>query len=114
MKSERSEPRLAFVLDALPSLGGAEKVLFTALEIYPHADIFTLIYNKNFFGATPLANRKIHTSYLDTVPFAHKYHRLFLPLMPGAIESFDLCQYDGIVSFTYAVAHGVHNANHIP
>lgn len=114
MKAECSEPRLAFVLDALPSLGGAEKVLFTALEIYPHADVFTLIYNRKFFGATPLARREVRTSYLDTLPFAHKHHRLFLPLMPGAIESFDLCQYDGIVSFTYAVAHGVHNSNHIP
>lgn len=52
----RSEPRLAFILDALPSLGGAEKVLFTALEIFPQADVFTLIYNRKFFGETPLAN----------------------------------------------------------
>ena len=110
----KSEPRLAFVLDALPSLGGAEKVLFTALEIYPQADVFTLIYNKKFFNETPLADRKVHTSYLDTVPFAQKYHRLFLPFMPRAIESFDLCQYDGIVSFTYAVAHGIRNSKHVP
>ena len=54
----KSEPRLAFILDALPSLGGAEKVLFTALEIYPQADVFTLIYNKRFFGETPLAKAR--------------------------------------------------------
>ncbi len=110
----KSEPRLAFILDALPSLGGAEKVLFTALEIYPQADVFTLIYNREFFGATPLADRTIHTSYLDTLPLAHKYHRRFLPLMPHAIESFDLRQYDEIVSFSYAVAHGVRNLNGVP
>lgn len=114
MKSERSEPRLAFILDALPSLGGAEKVLFTALEIFPQADVFTLIYHKQFFGGTPLAQRQIRTSYLDTLPFAHKYHRFFLPLMPRAIESFDLCSYDAIISFNYAVAHGVHNVKNIP
>src|SRR5919197_729281 len=110
----KSEPRLAFILDALPSLGGAEKVIFTALEAYPQADVFTLIYHKKFFGETPLAHRNIRTSYLDKFPFAHKYHRLFLPLMPGAIESFDLCSYDAIISFNYAVAHGVRNPKDVP
>ena len=109
----KSEPRLAFILDALPSLGGAEKVLFTALEAYPHADVFTLIYNKKVFNGTPLANRDIRTSYLNAIPFAQRHHRFFLPLMPRAIESFDLRQYDGIVSFNYAVAHGVRNPNKI-
>jgi hypothetical protein len=33
---------------------------------------------------------------------------MFLPLMPSAIERFDLCRYDVVVSFSYAIAHGVH------
>lgn len=107
----RSEPRIAFVLDALPSIGGAEKVLFTALEAYPQADVFTLIYNQHFFKGTPIANRKIRTSYLNTLPFAQKHHRLFLPLMPHAIECFALRDYDVIVSFNYAVSHGILNHN---
>lgn len=106
-----SKQRIAFVIDSLPSLGGAEKVLFTALEIYPQADVFTLIYNKEVFKSTPVAGRKIKTSYLDNLPLAHKHHRMFLPLMPSAIERFDLQQYDLIVSFSYAVAHGVQNFN---
>jgi len=105
------EPRTAFVIDALPAVGGAEKVLFTALEAYPQADVFTLVYNKSSFGNTPLAGRKIKTSYLDTLPFAHKHHRLLLPLMPSAIERFDLREYDLIISFSYAVAHGARNYN---
>ena len=107
----KSSPRIAFVIDALPSLGGAEKVLFTALEVYPQADIFTLIYNKDVFTGTPIAKREIITSYLDTFPLAHKHHRMFLPLMPGAIERFDLQEYELIISFSYAVAHGVQNFN---
>ncbi len=106
-----SEPRIAFVIDALPSLGGGEKVLFTALEAYPRADIFTLIYNKGAFADTPIAARKIRTSYLNTLALAHKHHRAFLPLMPSAIESLNLREYDLIVSFSYAVAHGVQNYN---
>src|SRR5215216_355141 len=104
-----SEPRIAFVTDALPSLGGGEKVLFTALEIFPHAELFTLMYNKNVFIHTPIANRKIKTSFIDHIPFAHKHHRLFLPVMPIAIEQFNLTDYDIVVSFSYAVAHGVRN-----
>jgi glycosyltransferase involved in cell wall biosynthesis len=102
-----SKPRIAFVLDALPAIGGGEKTLFAALEIFPQADIFTLIYNKNAFANSPISNTQIITSYLDKLPFAQTHHRLLLPLMPQAIERFDFCQYDVVVSFSYAVAHGV-------
>ena len=102
-----SKSRIAFVVDALPAMGGGEKTLMTALELFPQADVFTLIYNKKAFGKTPIANKEIITSYLDKLPFAQTHHRLLLPLMPSAIERFDLCKYDVIVSFSYAVAHGV-------
>src|SRR4030095_14117089 len=112
----RSKPRVALIIDSLPSLGGGEKVLFTALELYPQADIFKLVYNKPVFFHTPIAQRAIHTSWLDTLPFVRKYHRFFLPLMPSAIEQFDLHDYDYVICLSYAVAHGVttHNgARHV-
>jgi glycosyltransferase involved in cell wall biosynthesis len=92
-------------------VGGGEKTLFTALEVFPRADVFTLIYNKKAFKNTPLRDKQITTSYLDKLPLAHTHHRMFLPLMPSMIERFDLCQYDAIVSFSYAVAHGVSSNN---
>jgi glycosyltransferase involved in cell wall biosynthesis len=104
-----SEPRIAFVVDTLPSIGGGEKVLFAALEAYPHADIFTLIYNKKVFVNSPIANRTINTAWLDSLPFAHSHHRYLLPLMPAAIEQINLHDYDTIVSFNYAVANGAQN-----
>ena len=103
-----SEPRIAFILDTLPAIGGGEKTLFAALEVFPQADIFTLIYNQKAFAGTPIANKQVFTSYLDRLPFAQTHHRLLLPLMPSAIERLDLCQYDVVVAFSYAVAHGVH------
>ncbi|HSA99530.1 MAG TPA: glycosyltransferase [Anaerolineales bacterium] len=103
----KSNARIAFIVDALPALGGGEKTLFTALEVFPQADIFTLVYNKSAFVNSPIADKKIVTSYLDKLPYAHTRHRLLLPLMPSAIERFDLCKYDVVVSFSYAVAHGV-------
>ena len=110
------DPRIAFVLDTLPSIGGGEKVLFAALEAYPRADIFTMIYNKKVFINSPIANRKIKTSRLDSLPFAHTHHRYLLPLMPAAIERIDLRNYDIVVSFNYAVANGArnhHGARHV-
>jgi glycosyltransferase involved in cell wall biosynthesis len=111
-----SKPRIAFVLDALPAIGGGEKTLFAALEVFPRADIFTLIYNKKEFAGTPISSRKIITSHLNDLPFAQSHHRLLLPLMPRAIERFDLCAYDVVVAFSYAVAHGVrvsHGTRHL-
>ena len=111
-----SEPRIAFVLDTLPSIGGGEKVLFAALEAYPRADIFTLIYNKRVFVNSPIENRKIKTSWLDSLPFAHTHHRYLLPLMPSAVEQINLHNYDVVVSFNYAVANGArnhHGARHV-
>lgn len=102
-----SEPRIAFVLDALPSVGGGEKTLFAALEAFPRADLFTLIYNRRAFLDTPIAGRNVTTSLLDRWPLAHTRHRLLLPLMPLAVERLDLRGYDLVVSFSYAVAHGV-------
>jgi len=56
------------------------------------------------------------TSPLDRFPFAQTHHRFLLPLMPSAIEHFDLRQYDTVIAFSYAVAHGVrvdHAARHV-
>jgi glycosyltransferase involved in cell wall biosynthesis len=106
-----SNQRIAFVIDALPSLGGGEKVLFTALEAFPNADLFTLVYNRDEFVRTPIAKRMIRTSFIDRVPFTKRHHRIFLPLMPLAVSRFDLHVYDTIVSFSYAVAHGARSRN---
>lgn len=108
----RSDVRIAFVTDALPSIGGGEKVLFAALEVFPNADLFTLVCNKKVFANIPIMDRNITTSIIDRIPFAHTHHRLFLPFMPFAIERFNLADYETIVSFSYAVAHGVQSPGH--
>ncbi len=107
----KSDPRIAFIVDALPAIGGGEKTLFAALEVFPQADIFTLVYNKPAFADSPIADKKIVTSYLDKLPYAHTHHRRLLPLMPSAIEQFDLSGYDVVIAFSYAVAHGVRVKN---
>lgn len=99
--------QIAFIQDALPFWGGAEKVLATALEAFPQAEVYTLVYRKEAFRDTIIGRREIHTSFVDRLPAARQRHRVYLPLMPLAIEQFDLSRYDILVSFSYAVAHGI-------
>ncbi len=103
--TEDCEPRVAFVQDALPVRGGAEKVLEAALEAFPGAELFTLVYREEAFRGSPIGARQVHTSFLDRLPGAHSHHRALLPLMPLAVERLDLAGFDVIVSFSYAVAH---------
>ena len=63
-------PRAALVVDALPAVGGAEKVLLAAMELFPDAPIYTLVYNRKAFAHTSIASRQVITSYLDRLPLA--------------------------------------------
>lgn len=99
--------QVGLVQDALPYLGGAEKVLEAVLELVPSAPLHTLVYDPSAFQGTPLARCDIRTSWLDHVPFARSRHRALLPLYPWAMESLDVREYDAVLSFSYAAAHGV-------
>jgi glycosyltransferase involved in cell wall biosynthesis len=98
---------VAFVHDWLTTLGGAEKVLEAALEIYPRSPIFTLVYNPDLFADHPIRHREILTSFIDRLPFAQRHYRTYLPFMPYAIEQLDLRNFSVIISSSDAVAHGV-------
>lgn len=100
-------PKIAFVQDALPHPGGAERVLAAAWEIYPEAPLYTLLYRKEAFENTPLAEKTLIPSFINRLPFVTTHYRSYLPLMPLAMERFDLREFDIILSFSYAVAHGI-------
>jgi glycosyltransferase involved in cell wall biosynthesis len=102
-----SQPSIALVQDALPILGGAERVLEAVLEIYPRAPIYTLIYSPEAFVTSIIQKSEIHTSYLNRIPGIRNRYRSLLPLMPFAIEQLDLSGFEIILSLSYAVAHGV-------
>nr|WP_315990870.1 glycosyltransferase family 4 protein [Desulforamulus aquiferis] len=52
-------------------------------------------------------NKSVQTSVIQKLPFAKRKYRSYLPLMPLAIEQFDLSAYDVIISSSHAVAKGV-------
>jgi glycosyltransferase involved in cell wall biosynthesis len=102
----QAERKVAFVVDALPVMGGSERVVLAALELFPRARVYTLVYRPEEFADTALADREVVTSFIDRLPLAHRAYRSYLPLMPRAVEALELGDHDLVISFSYAVAHG--------
>jgi glycosyltransferase involved in cell wall biosynthesis len=48
----------------------------------------------------------VHFSFLQNVPGVEKFYKWLLPLLPVAVESFDLTQYDFVLSSSHCVAKG--------
>ena len=98
--------KIAFVHDYLVQHGGAERVLECLTEIYPYAPIYTIVHNKEaMYGS--FENKRIYTSYLQKLPFAKSWHRIFPLLMPLAIEQFDFSGYDVVISDSSSYAKGI-------
>lgn len=98
--------RIALVHDYLTQYGGAERVLSALCELFPRAPVYTLIYDERLTGGA-FKKRKIRTSFLQKLPFSKAKHYLFSPLMPLAVERFDLSDYDVVVSDSSGYAKGV-------
>jgi glycosyltransferase involved in cell wall biosynthesis len=96
---------VALVHDWLTGMRGGEKCLEAACELFPDADVFTLLHKKGSVSAT-IERHEIHTSFLQRLPDVHRYYRYLLPLYPMAIERFDLTGYDLVLSLSHAVAKG--------
>ena len=100
--------KIAIIHDWLVTNAGAEKVLKAILEIFPDADVFSLVDFLNDEDRKDVLNGKYaKTSFIQNLPFAKKHFRNYLPLFPKAIESLDLSSYDLIISSSWAVAKGV-------
>lgn len=98
--------KVALVHDWLVTLRGGERVLEALCELFPDADLYTLIHQP---GTMPPAieNRRIYTSFLQHIPGIHTRYRHFLPLFPRAIESFHLQGYELVLSSSHCVAKGI-------
>ena len=99
--------KMCFVHDWLTTYGGAELVLKAMLEIWPGTPIYTLVFDENGNCADIIQSNQIIGSSIQKLPFAKSRHRAYLPLMPLAIEQFDLSDYDLVISDNHAIAKGV-------
>jgi glycosyltransferase involved in cell wall biosynthesis len=85
---------------------GGERVLDAMAETFPTADLFIMVADP---AAMPEVTRrhKLTTSFLQRIPGAKRHYRKLMPLMPLALESFDLDDYDIVISHEAGPAKGV-------
>jgi len=98
--------KIAIVHDWLTGMRGGEKCLEVICKLYPSADLYTLIHIPGKVSPK-IESHPIHTSFIQNLPFAKSKYRYYLPLMPFAIEAFDLKGYDLILSSSHCVAKSV-------
>lgn len=99
--------KVAIIQEWLVSVGGSDKVVKAILDVFPEADIFTLVAKREVCDELGIPWEKVHTSFIQKIPLGTKKHRVYLPLFPFAIEQFDLRGYDVIISSSHCVAKGV-------
>lgn len=99
--------KVAIVQEWLVTVGGSDKVVKAILDIFPDADIYTLVAKKEVCDELGIPWEKVHTSFIQKMPLGTKKHRAYLPLFPFAIEQFDLRGYDVVISSSHCVAKGV-------
>jgi len=95
--------RTAIVHYWLLNMRGGEKVVEALCRLLPDADVFTLFYDPERVSET-IRRHRVQASFLQ--PF-RKGYRSLLPLMPLALESFDLREYDLVISSESGPAKGV-------
>lgn len=91
--------KVAIVHDYIKEYGGAERVLETLAEIFPDAPIYTSFCDKNSEAFRRFKNKKIITSWAQYFPFfMSKLHSPLRFLAPWIWGSFDLSEYDVVIS----------------
>jgi glycosyltransferase involved in cell wall biosynthesis len=101
-----TEARVAIVVEWFQRFGGVERVLVEMRKALPGADLFALVHDPKSLVGTPLEDVPVKTSFIQSLPLSKKRYRSYLPLMPVAIEQFDLRPYDLVLSSSHAIAKG--------
>jgi glycosyltransferase involved in cell wall biosynthesis len=104
--------RVAIVHDWLTIPGGSEQVVMELLEMFPHAELFTSVYDPAPWPER-ITERTVHSSFLSRVPGATRHYPKLLPLMNRAFRSFDLSGFDLVISSSHACAKNVRTPSHV-
>jgi len=97
--------RVALVHDWLTGMRGGEKCLEVLCEMFPRADLFTLVHERGSVSPV-IENRRVNESWIARLPMGRRAYRWFVPFYPLAVESFDLSRYDLVVSTSHCAAKG--------
>lgn len=106
MPNNHPKNKIAIVCEWLTNISGAERVVKALHEIYPAAPIYTLVYDKNFTDNF-LPGAEIRTSFLQKFFRLLPSRQLLTLFFPIAVESFDLGEFDVILSSSFSFAKGL-------
>lgn len=106
-------PRVAIVHEWLTIPGGSEKVVLALLDLFPHAELFTSIYDPRPWPPA-ISGRRVHASFLSRLPGARRHYPRLLPLMNVAFRRFDLRGFDLVISSNHASAKNVRVPDGVP
>ena len=98
--------KVAIIHYWLKEMRGGEKVVEALCDLFPSADIFTLFYDEGGISEK-LRARRITASALNRIPGIGRWYKSLLPLMPFALERFDLSAYDLVISSESGPAKGI-------
>lgn len=98
---------IGIVADWLVTYAGAERVIKEFIDIYPEADLYSVVDFLKESSRVNFNNKKAKTTFIQKLPFAETKYQKYLPLMPLAIEQLDVSSHDIILSSSHAVAKGV-------
>ncbi len=102
-----SSPKVAIVHEWFVDHAGSEKVLEQILNVFPEADLFSVVEFLPEGLKSFIHHKPVKTTFIQQLPFARTKYRNYLPLMPLAIEQLDVSAYDVVISNSHAVAKGV-------
>lgn len=98
--------KVALVHYWLVNMAGGEKVLEALCRLYPQADIFTHVVDREKL-LPEFRRHKINTTFINSLPASRRLYKKYLPLMPHALEQLDLTDYDLVISSESGPAKGV-------
>ena len=98
--------KVALVHDWLVSMRGGERCFEVLCELFPDADVFTLVHRKGHVSPV-IEKHPIRTSFIQRLPLSLTHYQHYLPFFPLAIESFAFHNYDLVISSSHCVAKGV-------
>ena len=104
---ELARARVALVHDWLTGMRGGERCLEVFCELFPSADLYTLLHVPGSVSPA-IENRRIVTSFIQRLPAAATRYRQYLPLMPAAVGRVDVRGYDLVLSSSHCVAKRLH------
>jgi glycosyltransferase involved in cell wall biosynthesis len=102
-----TKQKIAIVHEWLETYAGSERVLEQLLQLLPSADVFAVVDFMSESERSFLQGRPVRTSFVQKLPFARRWFRNYLGLMPIAMQQLDLSGYDLVISSNHAVAKGV-------